>query len=173
MVIWFLDMDLSVDFEDDTIDLKDELENEFEVANEDENMGSSSKSKETKAARKRKRTSHVWKSFEMISKDKKGTDRCKCKWCTQIYVCQTSSGTGNMIRHLALTCPKYKSRDIRQMVFEKSNSGSIGVHQPKTKTQEEFRKLVAETLVLHDLPFQFVEWTWIRKINEYLDKDFT
>jgi len=74
--------------------------------------------------------------------------------------------------HLAFTCPKYKSHDVRQMAIEKSKSGSVGVRQPKIKTPEEFRKLVAEALVLHDLPFQFVEWKGIRKIVELLTHDF-
>ena len=38
-------------------------------------------------------------------------------------------------------------------------------------TQEEFREMLAEAIIKHNLPFNFVEYEGIRKVFSYLNSD--
>ena len=40
-------------------------------------------------------------------------------------------------------------------------------------TQEEFREMLAEAVIKHNLPFSFVEYEGIRKVFSYLNSDVT
>ena len=40
-------------------------------------------------------------------------------------------------------------------------------------TQEEFREMLAEAIIKHNLPFSFVEYGGIRKVFSYLNSDVT
>ena len=75
-----------------------------------------------------------------------------------------------MKRHINFQCPKIKMHDPKQMYFKKGQSSQMAVSSPKS--QEEFRTTVAETIVLHDLPFTFVEWSGVRRMIKYCTDDF-
>ncbi|TXG60327.1 hypothetical protein EZV62_014900 [Acer yangbiense] len=124
----------------------------------------------TRVTRKRIRTSDVWSSFVMINRNAQGKQQCKCKYCGTQYICEGTYGTGNMRRHINFQCPKIKMQDPKQMYFKKGQSLQMTVSNPKS--QEEFRTIVAETIVLHDLPFTFVEWSGVRRMIKYCTDDF-
>ena len=125
----------------------------------------------TKPPRKRKLTSKVWSVFVKLPRSKDGKLRSKCKLCNKIYICESNYSTGNMKSHMELTCPMRKNYDISQILIDKIDEDSIILTKPKDA--EVLRGMISASIVCHDLPFQFVEWTWIRKIIEYLDKDVT
>ncbi|KAK2645950.1 hypothetical protein Ddye_021145 [Dipteronia dyeriana] len=120
--------------------------------------------------RKRKRTSAVWSSFVIVEKNAQGKEHCKCKYCRKQYICEGTHGTGNMKRHIKFQCPKIIMHDPHRMLLKNSKSANITVSNPKS--QNEFRTIVAETIVLHDLPFSFVEWSGVRKMIGYCTDEF-
>ena len=74
-------------------------------------------------------------------------------------------GTGNMRRHIKV-CKRNDTRDIGQMMISRdTNSLSLSSIQYDSN---KFRELVIVSIVMHDLPFQFVEWAEIRAIHQYL-----
>ena len=106
----------------------------------------------------------------MVERNAQGKQQCKCKYCGRQYICEGSYGTCNMKRHINFQCPKIKMHDPKQMYFKKGQSSQMAVSNPKS--QEEFRTIVAETIVLHDLPFTFVEWSGVRRMIKYCTDDF-
>ncbi|KAK2659986.1 hypothetical protein Ddye_006519 [Dipteronia dyeriana] len=120
--------------------------------------------------RKRKRTSAVWSSFVIVGKNAQGKEHCKCKYCGKQYICEGTHGTGNMKRHIEFQCPKIMMHDPCQMLLKNNKSANMTVSNPKS--QNEFRTIVAETIVLHDLPFSFVEWSGVRKMIGYCTDEF-
>ncbi|KAH7546231.1 hypothetical protein FEM48_Zijuj01G0178500 [Ziziphus jujuba var. spinosa] len=64
-----------------------------------------------KVKRKRKLTSKVWSYFDVLPLDVDGKQKCKCKDCGTIYLCDSKYGTENLVRHLK-NCVKRDTRDI-------------------------------------------------------------
>lgn len=121
---------------------------------------------EQKAPRQRKLTSQVWSLFRKVSGDKYSDNkpRAVCKKCSIEYVAVRNSGTGNLRRHYE-TCAKFKKRDPVQMMLDRSDGLSTRV--PKFEAHV-FRELLSCAIIMHDLPFQFVEYEGIRRIWNYL-----
>ncbi|KAH9712218.1 BED-type domain-containing protein [Citrus sinensis] len=119
-----------------------------------------------KAPRQRKLTSQVWSLFRKVSGDKYSDNkpRAVCKKCSIEYVAVRNSGTGNLRRHYE-TCAKFKKRDPVQMMLDRSDGLSTRV--PKFEAHV-FRELLSCAIIMHDLPFQFVEYEGIRRIWNYL-----
>ncbi|KAK1589032.1 hypothetical protein Q3G72_029823 [Acer saccharum] len=128
------------------------------------------KTLEKKPPRQRKSTSKVWSLFVKLPRGKDGKLHCKCKMCGKTYRCESCYGTGNMRRHMD-NCPKIAHYDLEQMFLSKSTGGSMSA--VNRKDPQVFRDMVSCAIVCNDLPFQFVEWTWIRRIIEYLSSDVT
>ncbi|TXG58127.1 hypothetical protein EZV62_015956 [Acer yangbiense] len=124
----------------------------------------------TGITRKRSRTSDVWSSFVMIERNAQGKQQCKCKYCGRQYIYEGTYGTCNMKRHITLQCPKIKMYDHKQMYFKQGQSSQMVVSNPNS--QDEFIAIVGETIVLHDLPFTFVEWSRVRRMIKYCTNDF-
>ena len=120
--------------------------------------------------RKRKLTSEVWTLFERLPIDQfsDGKQRTKCIKCGIVYICPSTSGTGNMKKHM-ITCPKLSMpRDPRQMFIDHA-LGSVSVRDPKFDPNV-YRQLLCSALVKHDLPFQFVEYEGIINVHKYLEE---
>ena len=116
--------------------------------------------------KKRRETSMVWKYF---TKDEEvvGQKRtCRCNKCGSKYICDTSHGTKNLLKHLQ-TCKK--QRDLSQMMFSQS-SGSLTMHASKFDP-DKFRELVIKGIIKHDLPLKFVEYEGVRAILSYLHEE--
>uniref|UniRef100_A0A803M5D0 BED-type domain-containing protein n=1 Tax=Chenopodium quinoa TaxID=63459 RepID=A0A803M5D0_CHEQI len=103
--------------------------------------------------RQRKLTSDVWANFEFLDKpDEQGNIICKCKKCGQKYNAESRQGTGNLKRHIK----KCKKRTFKD--------GS-------TIDYDIVREMLSIAVVKHDLPFQFAEYSAVRKLINYINPD--
>ncbi|XP_042952169.1 zinc finger BED domain-containing protein RICESLEEPER 2-like [Carya illinoinensis] len=113
---------------------------------------------------KRRKRSNVWNFFEMVpeSENNDGKLRAKCKMCGVTYMAASKYGTENMKHHIN-ACPRRSSQDIGQMMLSQG-CGSISVSTPKFET-EQYRELLIASIVKHELPFRFVEYSGKRVLN--------
>ncbi|KAI0510486.1 hypothetical protein KFK09_011088 [Dendrobium nobile] len=119
--------------------------------------------------KRRRMTSKVWGHFEMLPNPTDGKQRCKCKRCGAQYLCDSKNGTGNLRRHLQ-NCKKRDLRDIGQLILQTGSSASISMIDQKFDNAE-FRDLFTACIIMHDLPFQCVEWMGVRSLMTYLRRD--
>ncbi|KAK2638520.1 hypothetical protein Ddye_026315 [Dipteronia dyeriana] len=88
-----------------------------------------------------------------------GDKRARCKYCGDSYASDSSSSTTNMNKHIEKWCKKYQPVNPTQKVLVKqptmSGFGStLGVSK---FDQLRCRRVLAEMLILDELPFKFVE----------------
>ncbi|WOL19965.1 zinc finger BED domain-containing protein RICESLEEPER 2-like [Canna indica] len=107
--------------------------------------------------KKRKERSKVWTQFDKLSVSEDGIEKFRCKYCLMNFTCRTKSGTSHLLRHME-SCKKRDTRNISKMF---SSSGQSTMF-------EKFRELVVSAMVMHNLPFQFVEYEDIRACFQYL-----
>lgn len=120
-----------------------------------------------KVKRKRRLTSSVWAYYDILNyvgPDEKA--RCKCKKCGTMFICESKYGTGNLKRHIS-TCARRNTRDIGQLIVSQEQ-GIMSMHTSQFDPVI-FRELLVAAVVMHDLPFSFVEYTGIRAIFKYLE----
>jgi len=136
-----------------------------------EEIDGSSLNTETKGAaaehqkRKRKLTSKVWSHFVHLPLGPDKKLKAKCKHCNSVYLADSKYGTGNLKRHL-VNCLKTSYRDIGQMLIAQE-AGAVTLGGGKYDP-DKFRELVVAAIIMHDLPFSFVEYAGIRSIFQYL-----
>ena len=124
--------------------------------------GSSLKSEgEQVQKRKRKLTSKVWSHFEHLPLGPDKKLKAKCKHCNSVYLADSKYGTGNLKRHLT-TCLKTSYRDVGQMLLAQE-AGAVTLCRGNYDS-EKFRELVVSAIIMHDLPFSFVEYVGVRSI---------
>ncbi|XP_024030779.1 zinc finger BED domain-containing protein RICESLEEPER 2-like [Morus notabilis] len=143
------------------VDLEDDV---FEVKVEQSFSANTSSAKPLKKTLKSK----VWKFFDILPLGADGKVRSACKKCGQQYLASSKYGTGNMSRHIK-TCKKRDTRDIGQMLISR-DSGTLSLDTCKFDS-EKWRELVASCIIMHDLPFQFVEYKGLRAMLQYLYPD--
>ncbi|KAG2688933.1 hypothetical protein I3760_09G116200 [Carya illinoinensis] len=135
-----------------------------------EGMDSESFANEDAKIKRRKR-SNVWSFFDVVPDSDKVGDckaRAKCKVCGASYLAASKYGTGNLKRHID-TCPRRNTRDISQLMLGQ-NSGGISVSTSKFDPVQ-YRQLLVEAIVKHDLPFRFVEYSGVRTFMQYVRPD--
>ncbi|KAL1567116.1 zinc finger BED domain-containing protein RICESLEEPER 2-like [Salvia divinorum] len=109
---------------------------------------------------KRKQRSDVWNHYK-VELDANGLKTCQCVYCGHKYLrISSKSGTGNMLRHLD-NCPRKKTKDVGEILTESKSKFD----------PEHFRELLCSAIVVHDLPFRFVEYERIIACFEYLKWD--
>lgn len=118
--------------------------------------------------RRRKLTSAVWTQFEILPIDENNEQRAKCMKCGQKYLCDSRYGIGNLKRHIE-SCVKIDTRDLGQLLLSKSD-GAILTRSSKFDPMK-FRELLVMAIIMHDLPFQFVEYAGIRQLFNYVCVD--
>ena len=64
-------------------------------------------------------------------------------------------GTGNLKCHIA-SCVKQKILDLGQIVVSHNDDGSL-ITRSARFDHDKFRELLVTYIVMHDLPFQFIE----------------
>ncbi|XP_023765160.2 zinc finger BED domain-containing protein RICESLEEPER 2-like [Lactuca sativa] len=133
-----------------------------------ESISQGVESTSTKQRKKRKKTSDVWRSFEMLPQKPNEPLYCKCKKCGAKYQAKSENGTGNLRRHRD-SCDISNTRDIGQYMIS-SNNGVMATRNPKF-SQETFREMVTHAMVRHDLPFSFVEYEGVRNFCKYLEPE--
>ncbi|XP_024018885.1 zinc finger BED domain-containing protein RICESLEEPER 1-like [Morus notabilis] len=72
-----------------------------------------------------------------------------------------------MLKHIK-TCLRLDTRDIGQMLISRDSSLSFG---SCSFNSEKWRELMTVCIVMHDLPFQFVEYKGLRAMLQYLYPD--
>ncbi|KAL5556060.1 hypothetical protein UlMin_038296 [Ulmus minor] len=123
----------------------------------------------SKPKRKLAKRSVAWKFFDEVfeGEEPNKIKRAVCKACGLSYIADDKYGTGNMRKHIKV-CPKNNSRDVGQMLLGvSSGSGSLGVLSNKFDP-DKLRELIVYAIIMHDLPFQFVEYEGVRSILQYL-----
>ena len=94
--------------------------------------------------------------------NEEGLSKATCQWCGKFFLAESHNGTSNLHRHL-LKC--LKQNEVKQDGEEEGR-----VLQNKI-TQEEFREMLAEAIIKHNLLFSFVEYEGIRIVFSYLNSN--
>ena len=94
--------------------------------------------------------------------DEKGLSKATCQWCGKMFLADSHHGTSNLHRHLH---KRLKRNEVKEDGEEEGR-----VLQNKM-TQENFREMLAEAIIKHNLPFSFVEYEGIRKVFSYLNSN--
>ncbi|GKC44821.1 zinc finger BED domain-containing protein RICESLEEPER 2-like protein, partial [Tanacetum coccineum] len=108
--------------------------------------------------RKRKKTAGVWAHFDEI-KLSNGTELNECKHCGEkIKKCKDGSTTP-LHRHIKI-CPNLKVFEKGQLNLNAfpGKSGSSSVVQNWKFDNARMRELVSHMIMVHELPFNFVEY---------------
>ncbi|KAK2655909.1 hypothetical protein Ddye_008961 [Dipteronia dyeriana] len=129
----------------DSESMEKENDGDTQVENTGGDTSKEKKVVQSKPSRKRKETSKVWNVFVKLPRGKDGRLRCKCKGCSKTYLCESIHGTGSQ--------------------------GDMVV--TNRKDPQVVRDIISAAIISHDLPFKFVEWSWIRRLIEYLCDDVT
>ncbi|KAK6940581.1 HAT, C-terminal dimerization domain, partial [Dillenia turbinata] len=118
--------------------------------------------------RVRKLTSPVWFHFEMLPLGDDERQKSKCKKCGKVYLAESRFGTGNLKRHLD-KCLKKDAPDVDPQPLPGSG-GSMSPSMSKFDP-EKFKELCMAAVIMHNLPFEFMEFSGIRDILLYLRDD--
>ncbi|KAI3894172.1 hypothetical protein MKX03_003729 [Papaver bracteatum] len=114
---------------------------------------------------KHKRTSKAWNEFEEIYTNGKVTHR-ECKHCNKKISATSKNGTSSLRKHLK-SCLVFKrtQHQINQMFFKASEieDGPVAAFNFKFN-QEVTRDCIARMIILHELPFSFVEYIGFRRV---------
>ncbi|KAH1243326.1 hypothetical protein GmHk_07G020429 [Glycine max] len=97
-----------------------------------------------------------------------GKEKARCNACGQQHVIGGSKvGTSHLLRHVKLLWKKKaKFHDVGGMIID---------HAGKLRSREVDQKRVLELLTMcivrHGLPFNFVEYKWVRELLSYINSD--
>ncbi|KAL2894371.1 Zinc finger BED domain-containing protein RICESLEEPER 2, partial [Bienertia sinuspersici] len=117
-----------------------------------------------------KLTSDVWENFEFLDvPNAQGNLLCKCKKYGQRYNAESRQGTSNLKRHIQ-KCKKRTLKDVGQLILDSSSSGSMMNRTPAIDC-DVFCEMLSISIMKHDLPFQFVEYSGIRKCCSYINPE--
>ena len=125
-----------------------------EIDNEATNFGRESN-------RPRETTSKVWGHFTKIG-IKEGKEKEKCNACGAEYVSGGSNiGISTMLRHLSkcTVLKKLKDNDVGKMIID-----HIGKLRSRKIDQKVLDDLISMTIIQHGLPYNFVEYKWIKEL---------
>jgi hypothetical protein len=104
----------------------------------------------------RKLRSTIWKDMDPISQDGK-VIQGRCKNCYEVFAAARTSGTSHMRRHLEICEPRLKMHDfvdkLQSLVTTESAILTNWRFDPKLTRCE-----LVRLIVLHELPFSFVEY---------------
>jgi hypothetical protein len=117
-------------------------------------------------------TAECWKYFDKLDPvpGAPGADdvpRAKCKGCAKVFRAGGNNGTTTLNRHWP-KCDKAKSLDIGQVMIDMQGKLKNLAIDKKVS-----REMCARAIVAHDLPYNFVEFQFIRYWLKYLNPDFT
>ncbi|KAI3836621.1 hypothetical protein MKW92_014969 [Papaver armeniacum] len=114
---------------------------------------------------KRKRTSKAWDEYEEVLVNGQVTHG-KCKHCKNNITAKSTHGTSSLRKHLNC-CHVYKGtqQQINQMSVKASETqdGPVAAFNFKFN-QEVTRDCIARMIILHELPFSFVEYIGFRRV---------
>ncbi|XP_056859979.1 zinc finger BED domain-containing protein RICESLEEPER 2-like [Raphanus sativus] len=138
---------------------------DFDDSLEEEELDEEEELNEEEIEMDNRQRSDVWPDFTVVHKPN-GTMKAQCKHCRNEYAWHSHShGTSGLRRH-RFRCKVYqrKNRNQQKINFEgKLHSGKYD--------HTVFRKMVAKTIVQHDLPYSYVEYEKVRETWTYLNPD--
>ncbi|MCL7022640.1 hypothetical protein MKW94_010151 [Papaver nudicaule] len=121
----------------------------------------------------RKRTSVSWAEFDEIRNNGKVVSG-KCKHCNAIIGAKSENGTSALTKHLK-SCDvfKKKQKQVNQMYLKvcEKGDGSVAAYNFKFN-QEVTHDCIARMIILHELPFLFVEYIGFRRLLASLQPNF-
>jgi len=118
--------------------------------------------------RPRGTTSKVLDHFTKIGV-KDGKERAKCKACGAKYVTGgTKIGTSTMLGHLSksVVLKKLKDNDVGKMIID--HAGKLRFREIDQKVVDD---LISMAIIQHGLPYNFVEYKWIKELLVYLNPE--
>jgi len=132
-----------------------------------EEIGNKDKYCDRESKRPRVGTSKIWDHFTKKNGIKEGKEKAKYNWCGAKYVAYgTKIGTSTILRHLS-KCPvlkKLKDNNVGKMIID---------HARKLRSREIDQKvvddLISMAIIQHRLPYNFVEYKWIKELLAYLN----
>ncbi|CAO2185199.1 unnamed protein product [Urochloa humidicola] len=112
----------------------------------------------------RRLRSDIWKDMDPIYQDGRVV-QAHCKHCSEVFSAARNSGTSHMRRHLNVCEPRIKMHDmvkkLQSSVLSTETSVLTNWQFDKTVTRCELVRLI----VLHELPFSFVEYEGFRSYS--------
>ena len=141
------------------------LKKKQKTADSEDESGDHDKGK-SPAQKQRRQYSPVWQDFVVVTK-KDGSEKAQCKHCKIEYAHDShNNGTNVMRRHLLKCNLKATTGDVRQMVLN-----AEAKLQARKYDHTVFPQMVAKCIILHDLPFSYVEYERVRSVWTYLNAD--
>ena len=105
---------------------------------------------------KRKSPSSAWDHFEKFI-DEEGKTKARCIYCSKEYMVDSKIyGTSNLKNHTPI-CPEYLFNKLHDGQDPLSKDVEEGNLVPRTFTNIVGGKVLAEMIILDELPFRFVE----------------
>nr|GLL32195.1 Putative AC transposase [Ipomoea trifida] len=119
--------------------------------------------------KKRRLTSEVWNHFLRIPKTASSDkETARCKYCNKEYTIGSHQyGTSTLSRHLRTCKQKPKYEDVGNMLIDYE-----GKLRAKKIDHNRVRELTSMAIIYHDLPYSWVEYTWVRELHKYLNGDY-
>ncbi|KAK3010916.1 hypothetical protein RJ639_011022 [Escallonia herrerae] len=127
--------------------------------------------------------SPVWEHFDVVNK--KGDPNSNpnepahaiCKYCTKKYLYAGVNGTSTLWTHLNVRCKKYPYNRVNKrqgtLSFEpKKEDNTMGDLKASRFSTEECRLILAEMIIVDELPFNHVEKQGFRKFCHYMQPRF-
>ncbi|KAK1406563.1 hypothetical protein QVD17_41992 [Tagetes erecta] len=130
--------------------------------------------------RKRKNYSDVHPHFIVIDGLYRGkmVKKNQCIHCKSTFVKSSSSTTSSMKRHLRECAIFLKSQGKKKgfISFESigsdGNKGLSGIDLNENYDQMKCRQIIAKLIIMHELPFSFVEYHWFNQLMKYANPLF-
>nr|GMD52537.1 zinc finger BED domain-containing protein RICESLEEPER 2-like [Ipomoea batatas] len=120
-------------------------------------------------AKKRRLTSDVWNHFIRLEKTASSDkELARCKYCNKEYTIGSHRyGTSTLSRHMTSCKQKPKYEDVGNMLID--HEGKL---RAKRIDHNRVREMISMSIIYHDLPYSWVEYTWVRELHKYLNSDF-
>ena len=120
---------------------------------------------------KRKSSSIVWDHFENFI-DEEGRTKARCIYCSKEYMADSKIyGTSNLKNH-TLICPEYLFNELHDGQDPLSKDVEEVNLVRRTFTNVVGRKVLAEMIILDELPFKFVENQGFRRFCNVFQPNF-
>ena len=96
-----------------------------------------------------------------------GAEKCKCKGCGRLYTCNLDNGTTHLRRHVQKCHLIPKNNDVGAMLID-----HLGMLRSSKLYHKAYRDALSRCVIMHDLPFSYVEYEGVWAVNKVLNLDF-
>ena len=108
----------------------------------------------------------MWNHYEKISLVDVA-EKCKCKGCGKLYTCNLDNEIIHLRRHVQKChlVPKYN--DVGAMLLI-----HFGMLRSRKLDHKAYRDALSRCIIMHDLPFSYIEYEGVWAMNRVLNLDF-